>query len=145
MSEAVVASLVALLDRVRERSRSTWPALVDAHPDDEALGHAAFAELEASAPALELREEADDEALIESSPRIKLAARAESLPPPPLAALAPAAEEPDDAPLLEVVAERALGDVAEAEVAEAMPLLEHVSLGELLDASLALRPRADAW
>jgi hypothetical protein len=163
VNEAVVASLVGLLDRVRDRSRSTWPALVDAHPDDEARGHAAFASLEASAPELELRAEADDEALIESSPRIKLAARAESLAPPPAkspeAAQSPkAADAPplvmetaepegdrEDAPLLEVVAERALGDVADDEVADAMPLLEHLALGELLEASLALRPRADAW
>ncbi len=143
MSEVAVSALVTLLDRVRARSRSRWPALVDAHPDDEAHGHAAFAELEASAPALELREEPDDEALIESSPRIKLAARASLAPPPE--APEPAAEERDEAPVLEVVAERALGDVAEDEVAEAMPLLDHVSLGELLEASLGLRPRPDAW
>lgn len=144
MNEAVVASLVTLLDRVRERSRSTWPALVDAHPDDEAHGHAAFAELEGGEPDLEVHAPNDDDVLVESSPRIKLATRAESLAPPAMPAPV-TADESDEAPLLEVLGERALGDVAEAEVAEAMPLLEHVTLGELLEASLALRPRADAW
>jgi hypothetical protein len=141
VNEAVVASLVTLLDRVRERSRSSWPALVDAHPDDEARGHAAFAELEAGEGAHDAGEPFDDDVLVESSPRIRLMPRAGSVAPP----APPAVQEPDDAPMLEVLGERPLGDVAEALVAEAMPLLEHVTLGELLEASLALRPRADAW
>jgi hypothetical protein len=159
VSEARVAALVGLLDRVRERSRSTWPALVDAHPDDEALGHAAFAELDESAPEVTAYEPGDDDVLVESSPRIKLVARAElhapTAGPTPLPvapalehAEAPAPEardEHDEAPLLEVLGERALGDVAEAEIADAVPLLAHVTLGELLEASLALRPRPDAW
>lgn len=143
MSEAAVSVLVTLLDRVRERSRSTWPALVDAHHDDEALGHEAFAALaDAEGEAAFY-----DDDVIESSPRIKV------LDPEPESAVAEDAAEAraearvdeGDAPVLELLGERPLGDVAEAEVADAMPLLEHVTLGELVSASLALRPRPDAW
>lgn len=149
MNEAAVSVLVTLLDRVRERSRSTWPALVEAHHDDEALGHEAFAALvdaEGDTAA------AYDDDVIESSPRIKVVEPEAS---EPAAFATDAAERPasvdeafveeGDAPVLELLGERPLGDVAEAEVAASMPLLEHVTLGELVSASLALRPRADAW
>ncbi len=148
MSEGAVSVLVTLLDRVRERSRSTWPALVEAHHDDEALGHAAFAGLDESEGA----SSAYDDDVIESSPRIKIlepeasepAALATHIAEPPAPADEAFAEE-GDAPVLELLGERPLGDVAEAEVAASMPLLEHVTVGELVSASLALRPRADAW
>ncbi len=142
MNDGAVPLLVTLLDRVRDRSRSRWPALVEGHHDDEAVGHEAFAELEESA--LE-RANLDDD-VIESSPRIKVLEAGADRP-------APLADDGDhvndgddgDAPVLEFLGESALGDIAEAAVAEAFPLLEHVTLGELVAASLALRPRADAW
>ncbi len=133
MNDGAVPLLVTLLDRVRDRSRSRWPALVEGHHDDEAVGHEAFAELEESA--LE-RANLDDD-VIESSPRIKVLEAGADRP-------APLADD-GDAPVLEFLGESALGDIAEAAVAEAFPLLEHVTLGELVAASLALRPRADAW
>lgn len=139
MSEEAVSVLVTLLDRVRERSRSTWPALVEAHHDDEAAGHEAFADLEAASGASEAY---DGDDVIESSPRIKVLDAPSAA--EPIEALA-SAEAEEEAPILEVLGERPLGDVAEAEVADEMPLLEHVTLGELLEASLALRPRPDAW
>jgi hypothetical protein len=137
MSEAALEVLVVLLDRVRARSRSTWPALVNAQPDDEARGHEAFAELEARTGALPEELAGPEDPLVESSPRIKV------LPHEP--ALEAAGDADDEAPVLEVLAERALGDVAEERVADEEPLLAHVSLGELLEASLALRPRQSAW
>ncbi len=150
MSDSAVDVLVSLLDRVRARSRSAWPPLVDASPDDEAVGHTAFAELEASADDEGSGSPSAEDVLVESSPRIKLAAPDPSghtlidrL--PALDAVEPEHGDADDAPLLEVLGERALGDVGAEEVADSVPLLEHLSLGELLEASLALRPRRNAW
>jgi hypothetical protein len=139
VSEAAIGELLRLLDRVRERSRSTWPALVVAHPDDEAHGHEAFADLEAqAAPAAE---DDGDDSVIESSPRLRLA------PGLPFDAVTDRPSNPGDgdAPILEIIGERPLDDLPEALGVEAAETIDDAPLGVLVAASLALRPRPDAW
>ncbi len=169
MSEAGVEKLVALLARVRGRSRSTWQTVVEHIPDDEAHGHEAFAALrpDDGDPA----EDFGAEDVLESAPRLKVAASL--LPPvsggangletasPENGSFAieadPAREAADDQvahdghdfegepPVLEVLADDPPAEgVAEAR-AEVAPALSRVSVGELVRASVALRPRADAW
>ena len=139
MSEAAISEMLRLLDRVRERSRSTWPALVVAHPDDEAQGHEAFADLEAHA-AFGAEDDADD-SVIESSPRLRLA------PGLPFEAVTDRPSVPGDgeAPILEIIGERPLDEVPEALEFASADVVDDAPLGVRVAASLALRPRPDAW
>ncbi len=147
MSDAAIGELVALLERVRARSRSTWPALVVAHADDEAHGHEAFALLEVGLDAA-----IDDDAVIESSPRLRVSPGApfelDESSPDLAVSDARAVEGDDEAPLLEIVGDRPIADLAHVlsgAGADAVRSIDDEPLGLLVAASLALRPRSDAW
>ena len=191
MTDAVVNELVLLLGRVRERRRSSWPALVVTEPDDEAHGHEAFAALaEAESAALaddpvppvdassENPSEADADDVIESSSRVRILAAEprDYLPASYTDSDAHCTDSPldDEAPELLFLGERPLeatdvvplpraantpeplvtaprpavpSAVPSAEPAHAARAVlgSSLPLGDLVSASLALRPRIDAW
>jgi hypothetical protein len=147
VSDAAIGELVALLERVRARSRSTWPALVVAHADDEAHGHEAFALLEVGLDAA-----IDDDAVIESSPRLRISPGApfelDESSPELFVSDAPIVAGDDEAPLLEIVGDRPIADLAHVLAgagAHAVRSIDDEPLGLLVATSLALRPRSDAW